>query len=256
MSWPPDFFDWLTPEAWATYVVGILALLGVYFGARYQIKKNLRLSRQSKVFDELSADIRKAGEKVSSITNTTADITQKLANAADNALIDTSSLNESQKAQEIERRSADLENIAESQVANVEAIYGSYDSLLKIIKNIEKNTVIGNVSKKAARQLFYISTEQHQLVKSMSDVLISFNATPPLGGSPNITPQTFNAFINLIGSINSKNSEINNYLEDLEVILHNDLVRDLYNKAEYNQLPNRRLTPDGIMDKRSEQSLV
>lgn len=249
---PSYFWGWLTPEALATYVVGLLAIGGVI----WQLKRTFVLNKKATVFDELSKDIKKAIKLVNSVNTETNSIVQLLASAANSASYDTVGKTQQQNDAEIKRRIDELGKVANSQKQHITVIYNSYENVLEIIQKVEQSTVINKSSKKAARYLFYQADEQFQLVQAANKVLQSFNVVPPLGNDPNISPDTFNAFSNLVNLISLGNQRMGNYLSDLEVILHNDLVRKLFKKASIANIPAQHLTTDGFKDNRTEKPLI
>lgn len=249
---PSLIWGWLTPEALATYIVGSFAIWGVI----WQLKRTFVLNKKATVFDELSKDIKKAVKLVNSVNTETNSIIQLLASAANSASYDTIGKTAQQNEAEIKRRIDKLGKVADSQKKHIKIIYDSYENILEIIQKIEQSTVINKASKKAARYLFYQAYEQFQLVQAANRVLQSFNVVPPLGNDPNISPDTFNAFSNLVNLISIGNQKMGNYLSDLEVILHNDLVRKLYKKATIANIPAQHLTTDGFRDNRTEKPLI
>lgn len=249
---PSKLGGWLTPEALATYLVGLIAIGGVI----WQLKRTFVLNKKSSVFDELSKDIKKAIELVNSVNTETNSIIQLLASAANSANYDTAGKTQQQNEAEIKRRVDELGVVADSQKKHIKAIFDSYENILQIIQKVEQSTLINKSSKKAARYLFYQADEQFQLVQAANKVLQSFNVVPPLGVTPNISPDTFNAFASLVGLISIGNQKLSNYLSDLEVILHNDLVKKLYKKAKIANIPAQHLTNDGFKDNRTEKPLI
>lgn len=243
---------WLTPEALATYLVGILAI----FGVAWHLKRTFVLSKKADVFNELSNDIKQAIELVNKVDTETASIIQLLATAANNASYYNANATDQENQKEIERRLNELDKIGDSQVKHINVIYGSYQNILGIIQKIEQSTVTKKSSKRAARYLFYQADEQFQLIQSSSKVLQSFNVVPPLGDKPNISSDTFNAFSGLVSLIGAGNRKTANYLSDLQAILHNDLVRKLYKKARSASIPVQHLTTDGFKDSRTEKSTL
>lgn len=249
---PSFIWGWLTPEALATYIVGLLAIGGVI----WQLKRTFVLNKRATIFDELSKDIKKAIKLVNSVNTETNSIIQLLASAANSASYDTVGKTPQQNEAEIKRRIEELGNVADSQKKHIKIIYDSYENILEIIQKVEQSTVINKTSKKAARYLFYQADEQFQLVQAANKVLQSFNVVPPLGNDPNISPDTFNAFSSLVNLISVGNQKMGNYLSDLEVILHNDLVRKLFKKAAIANIPAQHLTTDGFKDNRTEKPLI
>jgi len=245
-------WGWITPEALATYLVGLIAIGGII----WQLKRTFVLNKKSAVFDELSKDIKKAVKLVNSVNTETNSILQLLASAADSASYDTTGKTAQQNETEIKRRIEELGNVADSQKKHIKVIYDSYENILEVIQKVEQSTVINKLSKKAARYLFYQADEQFQFVQAANKVLQSFKVVPPLGDAPNISPDTFKAFSNLVSLISIGNQKMSNYLSDLEVILHNDLVRKLFKKATIANIPAQHLTTDGFKDNRTEKPLI
>lgn len=248
-------FDLLRPEVWAIYVVGLVTITV----AVWQFKRNFILNKKASVFEELSKDIQKATTLVNKINIDSNAIIQHLANAANLASNNFDlSLNktETENENEVSRRLAEIMSTVEKHSELIETIYRSYIEVLELIKKVEKTTVIGKKPSKAARYLFFAAEEQYNLVQSTTLVLQSFNVTPTLWEKPNISPETFNAFISLIQLINTQNQVLANYLEDLEVILHNNLVKSIYGKAAFNSIPTKHLTSEGLTDDRVKNSLI
>lgn len=247
-----EFTSLLPPEAWATI---ISALIIVAIG-RWQWQRSYLLTRKSEVFKELSAEISNALKQVNAISSSTDSLLNELAKAADAVSGDFSNHTNEQKIAELDRRNKDLDKISDSLKKNLDIAYGGQEKILLLIKAIEKSTVAKKRTKRTARQLFYIATEQYQLIGTVNDVLISLRVTPTLGESPNISSDTFRALRELINLITRQNTIIGNYLEDLEVIMHNELVKGIFGKATFSKIPFKHLTQDGIIDTRSDNSLL
>jgi hypothetical protein len=252
MSIFKDVADLLDPQTWATYIVGAVAI-GV---GLWQFRRAFKLNKKSQVFDELSKELQEASVSVSNIQSQTTNIIDHLAQAANSADFDLAGKTQAEQTAEIERRIEELDNIAEKQKEYLTSIYNSSLKILKIINKVEKSSVVSDSSRKAARYLFYEATEQHELLVSMSKILQSFNVTPPVGQAPNITSNTFNAFMELVHKINARNIVIGNYINDLETILHNDLVKKIFGKASIEKIPTKHLTPTGLTDTRVKDSLL
>lgn len=239
----------LSDQAIATYIVGFAAIIiGLWQFRRTFVQKN-----RIKVFDELSSDISSAKDMLESINQQCQRLVQVLADAADGAAVENpSSLNEAQTSARIDR----VNEVFNEHEKHIKSIFGSYLNVLKLIRKIEKSTVIKKASRDAARYLFYTASEQHNLVNKANAVLQSFNVTPPLGEKPNISPQTFNAFRELNDLINQKNLIMSNYLDDLEVIIHNDLVNNVFGNAKFSTQTFEHLTPNGFTDSRVKDDLL
>ncbi len=249
---PKSISNLLEPQVWAAYIVGFSA---IFFGL-YQFKRTFKLNKKAKVFDELSNDIQEATDLVNKISDSTNSILGQLAKAANSANYDPSGKTDQERAQEIERRIQEIDETSKKHDEYLKAIYESYKKVLLIIKKLEKSTIVNDKSRKSARYLYFSATEQHEFVASVSKVLQSFNVTPSLGSNPNISSDTFNAFGELINVIISRNQIIGNYLNDLEIILHNDLVKGIYGKAKFESIPVKHLSHDGLIDNRVKDSLL
>lgn len=257
-----EFWDslgaWLTDESIATYIVGIIATVSAITAVRRQS----RLNKKSAVFEELSKDIQEAVKAVNAIDTETNQIIKTLADEADeNSRFDPRGLEEEELKAAIDaedkRRLIAAERIGTQFGKQINSIYEAYGSILGIIEKVERGTVVNDNTKAVARYLYFFATEQHNLVRQANDVLVSFNVVPVIGQSVNITPETFKAFADLYTLINEGNVKIRNFLYDLEVAIHNDLVKKTYKKAaKYSNFPNEHITPKGMIDKRINDSLV
>lgn len=247
-----DVTDLISAEAWASYIVGA----GVVSAGLWQWNRTFRLNKNATVFDELAKDIQEASNIVDTINTETQHLIDQLAKAANSANFDPAGKTQSEQDAEIERRLKEIDEIADQHKKRLDAIHKGYEQILLLIRKIEKSTIVSESSRQAARYLFYAATAQHQLMGVVSDVLLSFRVTPSLGENPNISSQTFNQFIALIHIVNPKNNVIRTYLEDLEAVLHNDLVKRIYGKARYSSIPVEHLGSEGLTDTRVKQSLL
>lgn len=254
MSYLKNIADLFEPEVWAIYIVGFATIsIGVW-----QYTSKFKRSKKAVVFDELAKDIEKATGLVNNIDNDFNTIVDHLAKAANLASANFDPLIQSENdiKKEIDRRLVEIEETAEKQKQLLGTIYSSFREVLMLIKKVEKSTVVGNKSKMAARYLFYAAEDQYSLINASTAVFQSFSVTPALGEKPNISSDTFNSYIELTRNVMAKNLTIVTYLEDLEVILHNDLVKHIYNKAQQGTIPIKHLSTKGLTDKRVKDSLI
>lgn len=237
----------------ATYVVGFF----VVGAAIWQFRRAFKLNKKSDEFKELSKDTQKAFKLISDITTKAQSIVMQLASAANtnSAPFDVTGKTQAQIQTEIDRRVKLINETADKHQEYIQAIHDGYTEIIQLIKKIEKSTVVGDDSRKAARYLFYAAQEQNNFVNTLGMVLRTFRVNPPLGQLPNVSSDTFNEFNKLIELIVTRNQLIGSYIEDLEVILHNDLVKRLFGKAKPTTV-NMHLTPNGFTDKRVDKSLI
>ena len=153
-------------------------------------------------------------------------------------------------------REKQIESVYSKHVEVITSIYEANKKILELIRSIEKNTLINTSSKGAARDLFYISQDLFSLLNSALDIIRSFRVSPPLGELPNISPETFNTSMVHLGHIKQQYEKVSAFLTDLEVILHNDLVSKIYGKASYAKNRTYHLTPNGIVEDRTNESLL
>jgi hypothetical protein len=253
MNEPLLLYGWLTPESLATY---LSVFLGIILAA-WQLNRTLRMNKKANLFDEITKDISLAVNNINSINIQNEEIIKILAKQANLVSeYDPTNKTDEQNQAEIARRLSEIDDTGNKHRNNVQSIFDSYSKILEIISTIEKSTVIRNKSKMAARQLYYTSTEQYELVHTVNQILLTFYVFPPLGGFPNVTSETFNSFAGLVKKIGTGNDLIKSYLQDLEVILHNDLVKRFYGKARYGELNNKYLTSDGLKDRRVLDKLI
>jgi hypothetical protein len=245
-----SLFDKLTPEAWATYVcTAAILIVGVW-----QFRRTFRLNKQNTVFEELSKDLEEA-KQLFIKSNTALNGVIKTLGDAGNSVRDVNGLDAAQTQEEFNRRLNSVNEVAEALKNYINVIYDSYGKILDIIGTIERSTVLNEKSRRATRYLYYAASEQHRLVQLISNIFLSIDMVPVSGTEPNITANTFNALTELVNQINNKNGQVRDYLDDLRVILHNDLVRSLYKKAKYGTTVDTHLTPNGVTDKRTYESL-
>lgn len=165
-------------------------------------------------------------------------------------------MNEADKQSEIDRRLKLLDDLQSKFQDYTSTIFNSSIKALTLIKKIEKSTVVSEKTRQASRYLFYLLTDQSELMQAANGVLTSFHVVPPLDAKPNITAETFLATKKMISLINNKNSLIAGYFDDLEVILHNDLVKGIYGKAKYETIPTNHLSAKGLTDSRVKVPLL
>lgn len=248
----PNDFNLLTPEALATYVIGIF---GIGYGFR-QLRINLKLNKKAEVFDDLSKKINQAKDlidKIASVADSLINLIAKEADASSNFAQLVSNITQAEN--ELDRRVKQLAVFEKKQIEHLDAIYDSQREIIKIVEKIDKTSVISLSAKESAKYVYFVASDQHVLIRKANDVILSLNVITNLGEVPNISPQTFKAIINLYAEITSRNNEIKNYLDDLEVILHNDLVKGIFGKARRGILPAKYLDKSGFKDKRVKKAL-
>lgn len=242
----------LSPEVWAIYIVGFIG-----FGITiYQLRANFRLKKKADTFENLSQKIQKASELSRETSNKAEDITNELANAADSMVFDATGKSTKEFDAEIDRRIGILDKLKDSYNELSDRINSNTRDILKIIKDIEKSTVVKKKTRKAARYLFYETNEQYGLMKSANSILATIQVVPDIGGKPNVQPETFRAIRELVLQISQNNNTISGYLDDLEIILHNDLVKKIYGRAKNETIPVRHLNHKGITDSRTKYPLL
>lgn len=247
-----DFMRSFTPETWAVYVVGIIG----FWITIQQIKQNFRLKKKADTFEDLSKKIREASESSRKISNSTDSIISDLGAAADDMGFDTADKSDDDIRMEIDRRVGVLKTLQEKYTTHSDSINSNTMNILNIIKDIEKSTVVKEKTRVSARYLFYEANEQYELMKAANSILVTIQVVPLIGEKPNVPPETFRAIRDLVVLISQKNNTISGYLDDLEIILHNDLVKRIYGKAKNETIPVRHLNHQGLRDKRTESPLL
>lgn len=247
-----NYITSLKPEVWAVYIVGFLG----FFVTIRQLKVNFKLKKRADTFENLSKKIQRASELSRETSNRTDGIITSLANAADSMSFDATSKNDKELAEEIDRRVGILNELQNSYAEHSDTINSNTRDILKIIKDIEKSTVVKKKTRKAARYLFYETNEQYELMKSANSILATIKVVPLIGEKPNVQPETFRAIRELVIQISQKNNTISGYLDDVEIILHNDLVKKIYGRAKNVTIPARHLSHKGITDNRTKQPLL
>lgn len=247
-----DYIRSFTPETWAVYFVGII---GFWITIR-QLKQNFRLKKKAETFEDLSKKIREASESSRQISNSTDSIIDDLGVAADSMIFDTSDKSGSDIKAEIDRRVEILKNLQDKYSTHSDSINSNTANILNIIKDIEKSTVVKEKTRVAARYLFYAADEQYQLMKAANSILVTIQVVPLIGEKPNVPPETFRAIRDLVDLISEKNNTISGYLDDLEIITHNDLVKGVYGKAKNETIPLRHLNHKGLNDNRTKSPLL
>lgn len=242
----------MQPEVWAVYIVGIVGFLSTI----RQLKQNFRLKKKADTFEDLSKKIQEAADLSRQASNSTASIISDLGNAADNMFFDTADKSNTDIQNEIQRRQSILTNLQEKYAEHSDSINSNTVDILGIIKSIEKSTVVKEKTRIAARYLFYEAYEQHELMKSANSILATIQVVPLIGENPNVPPETFRAIRDLVSQISQKNNTISGYLDDLEIILHNDLVKRIYGKAKNETIPVRHLSNKGLYDSRTKSPLL
>lgn len=246
-----NYFSDVTPDAVMTVVLGVIALSITihHFNQKYIRDK------QAKVFNTLSESISESISFVRKIKLEIDTTIKALADTADKFSGDVKHLSDEERLKEIENRLKDLEKVLETQKTTIAIIYDSTTKVLSLIENIEKSTLISDGSRVASRYLYYFTLDQHKLITAISNVLFSFKTTPVLGEKPNVSPDTFNEFVTLVALATARYEDLLVYLDDMEVILHNDLIGKLFKKAKHSQNNSRHLTITGFRDDRTKQSL-
>jgi hypothetical protein len=247
-----DYLKSSSPETWAIYVVGVI---GFWVTTR-QIKQNFRLKKKADTFEDLSKKIRDASESSRQISNSTNSIIGELGSAADSMTFDATDKSERDIKTEIDRRVEILNNLQEKYSSQSSSINSNTVNILNIIKDIEKSTVAKEKTRVAARYLFYEANEQYQLMNATNSILVTIQVVPLIGEKPNVPPETFRAIRDLVVLISEKNNTISGYLDDLEIILHNDLVKGVYGKAKNETIPARHLGYKGLRDNRTKSPLL
>lgn len=255
MNHVADYFKSFSPEAWASWATFIIALIGISVTI-WQLKKNFRLKKQAETFEELSKNIRNASESSRQIADSVDSIIGDLGTAADDMNFNTLGKTDADFKAEINRRSEILDALQKKFTAHTESIRSNALNILKIIKDIEKSTVVKERTRVAARYLFYETSEQHELMGTANAILATIQVVPAIGKKPNIPPETFKAIRSLVVLIGQKDKTISGYLNDLEIILHNDLVKEIYGKAKNETLPVRHLSDEGLRDNRTKSPLL
>lgn len=242
----------LKPEVWAIYIVGFIG-----FGITIrQLRVNFRLKKKADTFENLSEKIQRASELSRETSNKAENITNALANAADSMVFDATGKDPKEFGAEVNRRMGILEELKTNYNEHSEHINSNTRDILKIIKVIEKSTVVKEKTRRTARYLFYETSEQYELMKSANSILATIQVVPLIGEKPNVQPDTFRAIRELVLLISQNNNTISGYLNDLEIILHNDLVKKIYGRAKNETIPVRHLSHKGITDSRTKQPLL
>ena len=236
---------------WAIYLVATITV----FAGSWQWRRQFKQGKKAIVFDELSKEVQEAADLVNEINDQMSGVIDALAAAANQAS-SSPAVSPQDVAAEIDRRLKDLGVISDKQRVLLDTSYDSFKRVLLLIRKVEMSTIVSKDSRKTARHLFYLVQDQFDLIKAAIDVLISMNVTPPVGQALQITPKTFNAVIALLNSINTGNPTIVGYLDDLGVVLHNDLVKGLYRSAKFASKPMKHLGPKGLIDNRTNTSLI
>ena len=247
-----NYFLSLSPEVWAIYITGIIG----FSTTIWQLKQNFRLRKRADTFEKLSLKIQQASGLSRTISESTDSIISGLGDAADSMIFDTFERSEDEIAAELERRLKTLESLQSRYAEHSDSINTNTFDIMSIIKDIEKSTILKENTRIAARYLFYEVSEQHELMKAANSILATLQVVPIIGEKPNIQPDTFRAIRETIIGISRKNITIGGYLDDLEIILHNDLVKNVYGPARNETIPDRHLSHLGFSDSRTKKPLV
>ena len=247
-----SIISFLASDVFAVYLVGFVGFAVTI----NQLKRNFKLRKKADTFEELAKEIREASDLSRTIINRTDSMITSLASTADEMAFDAAGKSNQEIDAEVDRRIAALTQLQQL----FEAYKGEVDAhtikILQIIKNIEKSTIVKNKTQKAARYLYYEVNEQQGLMKAGNAILETLNVVPLIGKDPNVSPETFKAIKELLINISGKNYTIGGYLDDLEIILHNDLVKKVYGEAKNETLPQKHLSPEGIVDTRVQTPLL
>lgn len=250
MNYIKNITDLMSPEVWAIYIIGFLTIsLGLY-----QLRKNFRESKKISVFEEISASIQVATDLTYRIGTDYKNVIEKLAESAQFASDYSGDPSDKEANEKLMR---DINENADKQKKLAESVYSSHTEILLLIKKVEKSTLINKGTQEATRRIFYEASDEFDLQTKSLDLLLKVNATPPLGQKPNIDSATFNQLVALTTLISTRVRTISDYLEDLEVILHNDLVKNIFGKAQFSKLFRRNLRSGGnITDSRLKDRIL
>lgn len=250
MNYIKEITNLLNPEVWAIYIIGFLTIsLGLY-----QLRRNFRDGKKISIFEEISNSIQVATDLTYRIGTDYKNVIEKLAASAQFASDYSGDPSDKEATDKLIR---DINENAESQKKLAESVYSSHTEILLLIKKVEKSTLISRETQEATRRIFYEASEEFELQTKSLDLLLKINATPPLGQKPNIDSATFNQLVALTTLISTRVRTISDYLEDLEVILHNDLVKKIFGKAHFSKLFRRNLRPGGsISDSRLKDRIL
>lgn len=223
-------------QAWATIVAAIFLIpIGVN-----QLRWSLKQNKKTDAFNELSKRISEAKKLITNIQTNSNQLINSLAKKGDAIL---------------RGENSDDKMLAESQEKNINSIYDSQFKIIEIIEMIDKSTVINEKTKNAAKQLYYLALYQHSLVEKCNQIIqvmaVDMSATP----KPLISPELFIKISEIYGIVIQGSIDIQSYLDDLEVIIHNDLVKSVFKKAEHTKLERKILTISGITDIRTKRPL-
>lgn len=240
----------ISDEAWATYVVGIIAAFIVIRQVRYGSKIN----KKDAVFTKFENKIKKARKIFDDLDSDKQKLIDELARLANN--YNSQPINEPLSQDDYNKAIEEINKLYDAKSKHLSTLYSAPKNIIGIIREIEKSTLLNKKSKRMARVLFHHFNDQFDLMRAVNDELSTFNVIPPPGGSVNITSETFNNFIKLVHLVYDRNIDFRNYLDDLEIAIHNSLVRNIFGKARRTTIPNKHLTEDGIEDTRKDSSLI
>ena len=245
-----DITDLLPPEAWATYIVGLVASGFVIRQVRYSSKIN----KKDTVFHDIKSKIEKARKSFDNLESDKQKLIDELARIAN--YYSSQPVGQPISQEEYNKAVEEINKLYDAKTKHLSSLYETPKSIVEIIKEIEKSTLLNNASKQMARILFHSFDDQFKLMQAVNNELATFNVIPPPGGSVNVTSETFNNFIALVHKVYAKNIDYRNYLDDLEVAIHNSLVKKIFGKAKRSTIPEKHLTKNGFEDLRKDKNLV
>lgn len=228
----PSFTD----QSWATLIAAVI----VIFAGIWQLRWNLRQNKKSDAFNELSKGISEAKICIRDIQTNSNQLIYWLANKADAIL----------RGEE-----GDDVSLSNAQKENIQAIFDSQRRMIEIIEMIDKSTVISRRIKNAAKQLYYLSMYQHDLVVKCNQIVQAIVKDVLADPKDLVSPDVFKNVSELYGLVVQGSVDIQSYLDDLEIILHNGLVKFTFGKASTTGIERKVLTIDGIVDTRIKRPL-
>jgi len=223
-------------QFWATLIAAAL----IIFAGILQLRWNLKQNKKSDAFNDLSEKISEAKKLISNIQSNSNQLISSLAKKGDATL---------------RGENSNDEELVESQKLNITSIYNSQLKILEIIEKVDKSTVINGKTKNSAKQLYYMALYQHSLVEKCNQIVLTIASDMSAKPKPMISPELFVKISELYNIVIQGSIDIQSYLDDLEVILHNDLVRSVFGKAKHTKLERKVLTEKGITDIRIKRPL-
>src|SRR6266404_2726055 len=239
----------ISDQAWATYIVGIIAAYLVINQVRYSSK----LNKKDAVFKQLSKKIRDARKIFHDLQQDKQKLVDELARLAN--YYSSQPINQPISQEDYNKAIEEINNLYDAKNKHLSTLFSAPKNINEIIQEIEKSTLLNKKSKQMARVLFHQFNDQFELMQAVNDELSTFNVIPPPGGTVNVSTETFNNFITLLHRVYDRNQDFKNYLDDLEVEIHNSLVKKVFGKAKKSTLPDKHLTENGIEDLRKNKVL-